>query len=89
MGTVIAELDSHAAASGVAFDRHGDAIVAEWARGKLLRVALTHTASGYRASRAITWVKGIEQPVAVTAGPDGAVYVGDWATGTVYRIAES
>ena len=23
----------------------------------------------------------------VLLGPDGALYVGDWATGTVYRIA--
>jgi glucose/arabinose dehydrogenase len=88
MGSVIAELDTHAAASGVAFDGTS-AIVAEWARGKVLRVALTRTASGYRASKTETWVKGIKQPVAVAVGPGGAVYVGDWATGTVYRIAES
>jgi len=88
MGRVIAELDPHAAASGVAFDGTS-AIVAEWARGKVLRVALIRTASGYRSSKTETWVKGIKQPVAVAVGPDGAVYVGDWATGTVYRIAES
>jgi glucose/arabinose dehydrogenase len=86
---VIAELDTHAAASGVAFDSRGDAIVAEWARSKVLRVALTRTASGYRATKTETWVKGIKSPVAVATGPDGAVYVGDWATGTVYRITES
>jgi len=88
-GDVIAELDTHAAASGVAFDGNGDAIVAEWARAKVLRVALTRTSSGYRATKTETWVKGIKSPVAVVVGPDGAVYVGDWATGTVYRIAES
>ena len=87
MGTVTAELDTHAAAAGVAFSGTS-AIVAEWARGKVLRVALTHTASGYRASKTQTWIKGIKQPVAVVVGPDGAVYVGDWSTGTVYRIAE-
>jgi glucose/arabinose dehydrogenase len=87
MGTVIAELDTHAAASGVAFDGTS-AIVAEWARGKVLRVSLTRTASAYHASKTETWIKGIKQPVAVAVGPDGAVYVGDWATGTVYRIAQ-
>ena len=65
-----------------------DELIAEWARGKVLRVALTRTASGYRASRTETWVKGIKQPVAVTIGRDGAVYIGDWSTGTVYRIAQ-
>jgi len=88
-GEVIAELDQHAAASGVAFDANGDAIVAEWARGKVLRVALTRTKSGYRATNTETWIKRIKSPVAVVVGPDGAMYVGDWATGTVYRIAEN
>ena len=88
MGDIVAELDPHAAASGVAFDGTS-AIVAEWARGKVLRVALTRTASGYRATKTATWVKGIQSPVAVAVGPDGAVYVGDWATGSVYRVAES
>ena len=87
MGTVVAELDPHAAASGVAFDGRA-AIVAEWARGKVLRVAVTRTASGYRVSKTETWIKGIEQPVAVVTGPDGAVYIGDWATGRVYRVAQ-
>ena len=88
-GAVIAALDTHAAASGVAFDANGDAIVAEWARGKVLRVTLTRTKSGYRATNTETWIKGIKSPVAVTVGVDGAMYLGDWATGTVYRIAES
>jgi glucose/arabinose dehydrogenase len=89
IGDVVAELDTHAAAAGIAFDGIGDAIVAEWARGKVLRIAFTRTASGYRATKTETWVKGIRSPVAVVRGPDGAVYVGDWATGTVYRIAEN
>jgi glucose/arabinose dehydrogenase len=88
-GDVITALDQHAAASGVAFDADGDAIVAEWARGKVLRVTLARTESGYRATNTRTWIKGIKSPVAVTVGPDGAVYVGDWATGSVYRVPES
>ena len=34
-------------------------------------------------------MKGVKSPVAVVVGPDGAVYIGDWATGTVYRIVET
>ena len=88
MGTVISDLQTHTAASGIAFNGTS-AVVAEWARGKVLHVALRRTASGYRASKPVTWVKGIKQPVAVASGPDGAVYVGDWSTGAVYRIAET
>ena len=33
------------------------------------------------------FLTGLKQPVAVATAPDGAVLVGDWGTGTVYRIA--
>lgn len=36
-----------------------------------------------------TFVVGIGAPVAVATGPDGAVLVGDWSTGTIYRIARA
>ncbi len=33
-----------------------------------------------------TLLTGIQNPVAVALGPDGALYTADWATGTVYRV---
>ena len=65
----------------------GDAaITAEWATGKLVEVALTHSGATYTGAVS-TFLTGIKNPVAVIVGPDGALYAGDWSTGSVYRIA--
>jgi glucose/arabinose dehydrogenase len=74
--TPIAVLDKHGAVAGVAM-QGDDAIVAEWATGKVVRV----TPSG----KVSTFATGIKNPVAVVVTGDGAVLVGDWATGTIYR----
>jgi glucose/arabinose dehydrogenase len=73
----LAALDKHAAVAGVAM-KGRDAIVAEWATGKVVRV----TPDG----RTSAFVTGVKNPVAVVAAADGAILVGDWATGTIYRI---
>jgi len=62
------------------------ALVAEWATGKVLRVALTGEGSGYTGV-VEPFLPGLTKPVPVATAPDGAVLVGDWGTGTVYRIA--
>jgi glucose/arabinose dehydrogenase len=83
-----AVLDTHAAVSGVAVvtDRQGTAaLVAEWATGKVQRVALRQVGSAY-VGIVTPFLTGIKHPVPVLLAPDGAVLVGDWATGTVYRI---
>jgi glucose/arabinose dehydrogenase len=73
----LAVFDKHAAVAGVAI-KGSDAIVAEWATGKVVRVTRAGTTS--------TFVTGIKNPVAVVVAADGAVLVGDWTTGTIYRI---
>lgn len=87
-----AVLDKHAAVSGVAIVAGGlgatigpSALVAEWAQGKVLRVALEHNGAAWHGA-VTTFLSGLQQPVPVVVGPDGAVFVGDWGTGTVYRI---
>ncbi len=87
----LAELDAHAAASGVAVvngaftsDGTSDALVAEWARGVVLRVDLSNEAGTYESTS--RFATGFTNPVAVIVGADGAVYVGDWGRGVVYRI---
>jgi glucose/arabinose dehydrogenase len=92
----VAVLDPHAAVSGVAIvtgqlgTTIGDsALVAEWSLGMLRRVALTDTAAGTDATptgTAVPFLAGLTNPVALTLGPDDAVYVGDWTTGIVYRV---
>jgi glucose/arabinose dehydrogenase len=95
----VAVLDPHAAVSGVAIvtgvlsgsgasggSGGSSALVAEWATGKILRVALA--ADGTTASGpAEPFLLGLTKPVPVIGAPDGAVIVGDWGTGAIYRVA--
>jgi glucose/arabinose dehydrogenase len=78
----LATLDKHAAAGGVAVVR-GSAIVAEWQRGKVLRVSLSGAGKG----SAEPFLTGLKNPLAVTTDRDGSVLVGDWTRGVVYRVA--
>ncbi|MCW3019635.1 MAG: sorbosone dehydrogenase [Solirubrobacterales bacterium] len=88
-----AVLDEHAAVGGVAIAT-GElgasvgtaAIVPEWQLGKVQRVALRRTGSGYEGS-VTPLLTGIENPLAITIAPDRSLLVGDWATGTIYRVA--
>jgi glucose/arabinose dehydrogenase len=88
-----ATLDEHAAVGGVAIvtGQLGttvgtSAIVAEWALGKVQRVALTKSGTTYRGTVS-PFLSGIKNPVAVTLTADDAILVADWTTGTIYRIA--
>jgi glucose/arabinose dehydrogenase len=89
----VVELDAHAAVSGVAIVTDGlgpsltsSALVAEWATGKVLRVALVRDGATYTGT-VEPFLTGLTNPVPIVCAPDGAVLVGDWATGTIYRIA--
>ena len=89
----LAVLDKHAAVSGVAVVTGSlgptvgtSALVAEWALGKVQRVALTGSAATAEVS---PFLSGFQGPVPLITGADGSLLVGDWATGTVYRIAAS
>jgi glucose/arabinose dehydrogenase len=87
----IAVLDPHAAVASVAVVNgqlgapigHA-AIVAEWAFGKLELIPLDPAGT---TTAAEAFVTGITSPVGVALGLDRALYAGDWATGTVYRVA--
>jgi glucose/arabinose dehydrogenase len=89
----IAVLDKHAAVSGVAIVTDGldpsmtpSALVAEWATGTVLRVSLTDDGSTY-SGVVEPFLTGLTNPVPVIDAPDGAVLVGDWGSGTIYRIS--
>ena len=91
----IAVLEPHAAVGGLAMvtRRLGSsagsaALVTEWSLGKVQRVALTTT--GGRLTGTVTpFLTGLKNPLPVAVDADGAVLVGDWKTGVLYRIANS
>jgi glucose/arabinose dehydrogenase len=86
----LATLDKHAAVSGLAIvtgtlaGGHAAALVAEWSTGKVQRVVLPEAGS---AATVEPFLTGIKQPVALAVASDGALFVGDWSSGTIYRIS--
>jgi glucose/arabinose dehydrogenase len=89
----VAVLDQHAAAGDVAIvtgelgSKVGTAaLVAEWAKGTVLRVTL-HRSGSHSRGTAAPFLTGVRNPVALIVTGDHALLVGDWATGTIYRIA--
>lgn len=91
----VAVLDKHAAVGAIAITTGQlgpsvgtSALVAEWNVAKVLRVALTKTGSTYRGT-VTPFLTGIHNPLALAIAPDRSLLAGDWATGTIYRIAAS
>ena len=89
----VAELDQHAAVSGVAIvtGQLGgtvgtSALVAEWSDGAVKRVALTQDGSSY-VGTTHPFLTGLTNPVPLLTLPDGTLLVGDWTTGTIYQIS--
>ncbi len=93
MPTPIATLDQHAAVSGVALvtGQLGSsvgtgAVVAEWVTGKVELVRLTATGDRYTGTT-VSFLSGFENPVPVMLDGHGALFVGDWTSGKIYRIS--
>jgi glucose/arabinose dehydrogenase len=91
----VAVLDPHGAVGGIAFvtGRFGasigmSAIVAEWDKAKIQRVALTKTGSAYTGT-VTPFLRGLQNPMALAFAPDRSLFVGDWATGKIYRITST
>jgi glucose/arabinose dehydrogenase len=90
----LAVLDKHAAAGGVAIvsGQLGSAVghaalVSEWERGSVLSAPLRSSGTGYRSARAAPLLTGFKNPLPLAVASDGALFVGDWTRGIVYRIA--
>jgi len=91
---LVAELDQHAAVSGVALvtgqlgtSTGTAALVAEWQTGKIERVALHDDGTAATNTSASTYLTGLQNPFGLVVGPDSALYAGDWSSGTVYRVS--
>jgi glucose/arabinose dehydrogenase len=80
----VAELDKHAALSGLAITGNL-AVAAEWAKGIVQGVKLSPSNGSYTGTTK-PLLTGFKNPVAVAVGADGALFVGDWTTGIIYRI---
>jgi hypothetical protein len=92
----LAALGKHAAAGGVAVvtGQLGAAVgtaalVPEWELGSVQRVALTGTPSKLGGGSATTLLRGFKHPLPVLATTGGSLYVGDWSTGSIYRITSA
>jgi glucose/arabinose dehydrogenase len=92
----LAVLAKHAAAGGVAIagapllgGAGRSALVTEWERGVVLRVPLHASGSGYAAARPTVLVSGLANPLPLVTTPGGALLVGAWGSGTIYRIARA
>jgi glucose/arabinose dehydrogenase len=90
---VLASLGKHAAAGGVAVvtGQLGTtvgtaALVPEWELGTVQRVPLTGSGAGLAGGAASTVLSGFSNPLPVLAAKGGALFVGDWATGKIYRV---
>jgi glucose/arabinose dehydrogenase len=89
----VAVLDQHAAVGSIAIaaGQLGEsvgtsALVAEWSSAKVQRVALAKVGSTYQGT-VTPFLTGVRNPLALAFAPDRSLLVGDWATGTIYRIA--
>lgn len=74
----LAVLDKHAAAGGLAI-QGGNVLVSEWVFGTVLSVPLG-------GGKATPFLTGLTNPLPLIAGSDGSLLVGEWGTGTIYRI---
>jgi glucose/arabinose dehydrogenase len=90
-----AVLDKHAAVSGVAIvtgqlgpSVATSALVAEWNKGIVLRVALERIGSSYSA-HVRPLLAGFKNPMPLLVTSTGSTLVGDWTTGTVYSITST
>ncbi len=98
----IALFEDHASADGMAFyggamfpQWHHHVFVALFGSnsrdpliGKsVVRIELARDASGRWSGSVHPWASGFANPLDVTVGPDGAIYVADFGAGKVYRFA--
>lgn len=91
----LATFPPHSAPTGVTFyagqsfpaEYHDNAFLTLWASGELQRIEVARTTAGAYLSRTTTFGSGFLYPIGALTGPDGALYVADFGTSAIYRIA--
>jgi glucose/arabinose dehydrogenase len=97
----IATFTQHAAAEGIAMytgpqfpaEYQGDLFIALFGQlftntivgHKVVRVKLMRDGNTYRANVS-DFVTGLDRPLDVAVGPDGALYINEFVTGVIYRV---
>ncbi len=87
-------LPAHSSPTGLVFHHGqgvpnafaGSALVALRDTGEVYRIAVTPVAAGYQAAPAELFADGFYQPIDIAVGPDGAIYVTDYAQRKIYLI---
>jgi glucose/arabinose dehydrogenase/plastocyanin len=89
----LATLDTHAVVDGITFlpsswgtGYASTAVVSEWAPGKLVSIALKPRGDSFTATPSVL-VTGLHNPGPLSIATDGAMLVGEYHSGTIYRIA--
>jgi glucose/arabinose dehydrogenase/plastocyanin len=89
----LATLDTHAVLDGIAFlpsswgpQYARTAVVSEWGPGKLVAIALKPRGRTFTATPSVL-VTGVKNPGPLATTPDGGLLVGEYRSGTIYRIA--
>ena len=85
----------HSSADGMCFyngdafpeEYRDNAFVAMWMHGEIYRVELKKMPDGKYLSRTSIFASGFINPLDVVVGNDGALYVADFGTNGIYRIA--
>jgi glucose/arabinose dehydrogenase len=86
---------AHSVPTGVSFysgesfpaEYFDNAFLTLWSSGELQRIEVGRTTAGRYLSRATAFASGFLYPIGVVTGPDGALYVADFGTSAIYRIA--
>ena len=99
----VVELPAHGAVGGLAFytgavfpEWRDNAFVAFYGANSgdpsigrnVARIELTQDSGGTWYGTQHPFASGFDRPLAVTAGPDGGVYVADFGTGIIYRFSK-
>ncbi len=93
------EFDAHSSSDGIAYyagddfpsEYRGSLFVAQWGNNegrpdsgrKVMRVPV----EGSDVPQAEVFASGFSRPLALSVGPEGALYVADYGRGTIYRIS--
>jgi len=91
----IAVFPPHASADGLIFyqgdqfpqEYYDNAFVSLWHLGEIYRIQLTKDENGNYSARPSLFITGFHNPLDFAVGPDGNLYVIDFATSIIYKVS--